>query len=535
MNARPGPAGSEPGGPRRPRSPGPLPPTPTASGGARIQLEFASETPVPALAIRTALGVPERERAASTAVEHLWVDTFDRRLRRAGLALQLTWGRNPAECRAEIEGAAGAPLWTVPCLLPRPPRDQPGWRLEQLLGAGPAAQRLGPLLAGRAFVPIAHLSTVRHTLALSDSRGRVVGQARWEQRSTSRGAVPRTLLWLTLAQGGPRTAARLRRRLDRVEGLEPGSGGWLAWLDPAPHPGPAPMTPEEPAAVAVRRIVEDLRRTATANVPGVLADLDPEFLHDLRVAVRRARSALKLLGDCLGGSGGARLALDLKWMGDLTTPTRDLDVFLQALATRPDPMAAPLVRHLSTRRAGAWSELSSQLVGPRWRTASRRWRAVGGGRGDGEPGRLPVAVVALERVGRTYRRAARLSRGLGPESPAEPFHRLRKRCKELRYLLEFFAPVLAGEEYRELLTVLRSLQDCLGEFQDTQVQEAALLEFAPEAAASGPEAVVALGRLDLELRERRRQAREAVTARLQAFTSRRLRRWASSAAGGTGR
>ena len=54
-----------------------------------------------------------------------------------------------------------------------------------------------------------------------------------------------------------------------------------------------------PARLALRTVLLNLLDTLQANVPGTLRDIDTEFLHDLRVAVRRTRSALKLAGDVL--------------------------------------------------------------------------------------------------------------------------------------------------------------------------------------------------------------------------------------------
>ena len=96
---------------------------------------------------------------------------------------------------------------------------------------------------------------------------------------------------------------------------------------------------------------------------GVLADTDTEFLHDLRVSVRRTRSALKLFGDVLTGRAGltegelAFFAAEFKWVGDLTTPTRDLDVHLldfddtahSLSAAKPDDLE-PFRTYLEQRR-----------------------------------------------------------------------------------------------------------------------------------------------------------------------------------------
>ena len=505
-----------------------------ASGRPGTSLEFTSREPLPAALIRDLLQIWAPGPEAVEVIDQRWVDTFDRRLRRVGVTLLLSWGQRPESGRAEIEGVDGGSTWSVPCQLPRSRRNDAGWRLEQLIGEGPATSVLGPVIGGRALLPIASLRARRHSISLRDTQGRTLGEARWEERLGAGGVMPRTWLRVTLLHQAQRRAKELRGRLLRVEGLEPSSGGWLAWLARADGPRVRPIDPGGPSADAVRRILRDLMEVVSANTPGVLADLDVEFLHDLRVAVRRARSAVKLVGDCLPGAGVARLGSDLRWMGDSTTPTRDMDVLLQALSSSGDAAAEPLLRHLAERRAEEWSQLAAQIRSPRWRTALRRWAAVTRGSAATVPGDRPVEALAHERAGKAYRRALRIALALGPTSPPEVFHSLRKRCKELRYLLEFFAPALDGVEYRELLTVLRSLQDCLGEFQDTQVQETELMQLAPLAATSGPEAVLALGRLDHQLRERRERARQAIIPRLAAFTQPKLRRWARAATGRRG-
>ena len=96
--------------------------------------------------------------------------------------------------------------------------------------------------------------------------------------------------------------------------------------------------PETPAAVAIAEMLAGFAAAIDDNVPGTIASIDTEFLHDLRVAVRRTRSILKLAGDVLPDNLAERFQPEFKWLGDLTTPVRDLDVYLLEL----DTMAARL-------------------------------------------------------------------------------------------------------------------------------------------------------------------------------------------------
>ena len=183
----------------------------------------------------------------------------------------------------------------------------------------------------------------------------------------------------------------------------------------------------------------------------MLRDIDTEFLHDLRVAVRRTRSAIKLLGEVLPADLARHYAAEFKWLGDLTTPTRDLDVHLlgfgpmtaQLVAASPadlEPFRAFLVR----RRAREFRRLAAALRGPRFRAITDDWRkALLEIRDAGAPGkrrREPTAAeLALRTTGRAFRRIVAHGAAITADSPPESLHDLRKRAKELRYLLEFFA------------------------------------------------------------------------------------------------
>ena len=79
--------------------------------------------------------------------------------------------------------------------------------------------------------------------------------------------------------------------------------------------GEITLSPSMPAQAALAGVLLQLADTITANVSFVIADVDTEFLHDLRVAVRRTRSALKLAGDALPGGMAARYAARVQVAG----------------------------------------------------------------------------------------------------------------------------------------------------------------------------------------------------------------------------
>ena len=90
-----------------------------------------------------------------------------------------------------------------------------------------------------------------------------------------------------------------------------------------------------------------------ANLPGALAEIDAEFLHDLRVAVRRTRSLQRELKRVFPPAPLAHFRTEFRWLQQVTGPTRDLDVYLADLDDAPDldPLRAVLIEHRTHERA----------------------------------------------------------------------------------------------------------------------------------------------------------------------------------------
>jgi CHAD domain-containing protein len=87
-----------------------------------------------------------------------------------------------------------------------------------------------------------------------------------------------------------------------------------------------------------------------------------------------------------------------------------------------------------------------------------------------------TAVSSEATIGELHQRVMEAAAAAGVDAPAEDLHRLRKRVKELRYLIELF--VDPGE--RPVRKPLKKLQDALGDVQDAAVQRAWLTEHIDE-------------------------------------------------------
>ncbi len=284
-----------------------------------------------------------------------------------------------------------------------------------------------------------------------------------------------------------------------------------------------------PAAAALTAILTAQLDVLEANVPGTIRDVDTEFLHDLRIAIRRTRSALKLAGRVLPAGLADRYRPEFKWLGDLTTPTRDLDVYLlgfeqmtAGLMGAGEEDLRPFLAYLMRARATAQRDLARGLRSARFGRLTRQWRA------DlavvRPPRKRPTAAqLAGQRIAAAQRRALRAGQRITAASPATDLHELRKDCKDLRYMIELFGSLHDPEMRWQAVRELKALQDCLGEFQDAEVQRAEIHEFAERMLAerSAPAAtLLAMGEIAAALARRQHQARADFDSRFAAFASR---------------
>ncbi|HEX4291573.1 MAG TPA: CHAD domain-containing protein [Trebonia sp.] len=502
--------------------------------------------------------VPEPGATGAGIRRTTWLDTFDWRLHKAGLSLEYVPRRGGSELRlsgpATGAGAGADPGKAATQLVTgwQASRPQP---LAPLAG-GPVGARVASLVAPRALLPVVATSTVTAVYRLLNEDSKTVARLLIDRPSVGSGQQAQPLpprLTIAEVRGYLGQARRATRLVAAVPGVEPAStllvtdalravgrrpGDYSNKVDAAINAG-------MPAGAAAAAILLRLLDTIEANVDGTLKDIDTEFLHDLRVSVRRSRSALKLFGDALGLSGEevAFFAAEFKWVGDLTTPTRDLDVHLLDFeetarglaAAKPDDLE-PFRAYLEQRRRKEFRALVRGLRSARFTGLTREWRSrlnaiqqdneVPARVSRGRSGQVQGAaggtadLLAAERTRVAFAKVARRGAAITADTPAESLHDLRKRCKELRYALEFFAPLYDAAGYAKVVGDLKRLQDCLGEFQDTEVQigEIRVLAAAMLEAREAPAVtLLAMGEVTAGLAARQRAARADFERRFAAF------------------
>ena len=275
-------------------------------------------------------------------------DTVDRRLRAAGVEARREGGG--AKARLVLLEGAGAPPVVAP--LDGPVRDR---YLAPELPEGPLRDRLAPLLEERALLPLVELRTVSRSVRVRNQDEKTV--VRLTLSTPAVVAVPdpaqaytggprrapdgpitlSTRVTVTGVLGYPRPLARvdeaLAGELGLQEALRPLADEAIVALDGDPSGLGGSKVSTQLAAdqrtdLAAVAVLRDLADITEANIPGTLADLDTEFLHDLRVSVRKARSALREMKRAFVPDELEPQRATLKWVQAITGDTRDLDLWV---------------------------------------------------------------------------------------------------------------------------------------------------------------------------------------------------------------
>ena len=305
----------------------------------------------------------------------------------------------------------------------------------------------------------------------------------------------------------------------------------------------APILAESPALrirqrdsvrlAAARALTKYLRRMLW-HVPGTRLGLNPECLHAMRVSVRRLRAILRLFRAALPPVATRALAVELKWLGQSLGAVRDLDVHLQEceemmrrLPEAPRQAADTCRSEMNRRREQAYEALRRDLRSQRFAALKE---ACGGlirrlrrpvTDGGGEIAEVGALLMATE-----LRKILKAGRGIADDTPDETLHRLRVRCKRLRYACETLSEVY-GKKVAKMARRLSSLQDVLGAHQDA-VAAQALSEraIADKAVATPVGADVAdmLGRCAARWREEQLVRRAALPKAWKTFDRKKDRR-----------
>jgi CHAD domain-containing protein len=255
----------------------------------------------------------------------------------------------------------------------------------------------------------------------------------------------------------------------------------------------------------VRAMLAVQRSAILENDGAARQGRDPEAVHQMRVATRRARALLRTATGVLEPEREAKLRAELAWLGGVLGGVRDLDVLITHLQSEADTLEPtdrvalkPLFSGLAAERRKARTTLVRALKSARHRRLLDELA---------EPAvRKPTLngrIKLDKRAGKEFERLVKAMHTLPSEPTDEELHRVRKLGKRARYAAELTEP-LAPRKTAAFVKRAKAFQDVTGEHQDAAVAEEKLRELAAD--VGGAEAFAA-GQLAERERTRRVSAR----------------------------
>lgn len=295
----------------------------------------------------------------------------------------------------------------------------------------------------------------------------------------------------TLVQGGRRRRCTMIILEGPAEALGAAclrlAAAGAALPEPPATPPVAILPADLPPGAAFAHLLGILGETIRCHAAGAIAGTAPEPVHQMRVAVRRLRSAIGLFRKVAAGPALQAAQGELKTLMQLLGPARDWDVFLagtgqEIAAALPDskPLAG-LIAQARRQRQAAYAALAAYLRGPDFRVLSVRlawlaachpWAAT-----EDAPSELRDLAARMLR-----RRWARMTTAgeLLETLPVAQLHVLRLHGKRMRYACEFFHPLFAGKNTTRWVRRLARLQERLGALNDAAVAASLVARLGPE-------------------------------------------------------
>ena len=469
----------------------------------------------------------------------VYYDTADWKLYRAGYALRIR-GQGPRRSEAAIKSLASAASSDDARRRREISETLRGEEPDALLSKkrlGPVGEHLKALVDSRELRPLFEARTRRRTFDLfevqagradgsvesQDAAGNIrwegvgsrVGEAALDETEIPLGDEPIRFARVEVEAKASEADASLdllkefARAMEEEFGLRPATVskyelGLLAkGLDPEGDLDLGPVAVKKNLSVgevafrALRRQFATMR----AHEGGTRLGEDPEELHDMRVATRRIRSALKFFEDALPEEAG-HFREELKFFAGVLGEVRDLDIQIALLRTWVSKAEegdreslSKAVDVLEKRRAAAREDLLEALNSGRYERLESSFAdflqrgPVAGGYAD-----EPVRAVALDLLSQPHHKWRKAAERVNETSHPE-YHDLRKKGKRFRYALECLSGVYGENTTGKIVRPLKDLQDKLGRHQDLIVSGHLLKQLATESRRLPSRTAFAMGAL----------------------------------------
>jgi len=420
-------------------------------------------------------------------LDNIYYDTADLSLRRHGIALRLRrkgsdWLQTVKLAGSSVAGLSSRPEWEAPYNGHFDFSSVDQSAVREWLQRPKLLARIIPICETRFRRITWNFSAVPGAVLLTLDRGWIIANGRRESISEVElelaGAPVRAIFSLAtqLAQRVSMTLAVLSKA-ERGYRLHTG----------APS---VPFKAEDVALSAAMPPLEAFRHIALSclehlqqNHRGALTSDDPEYIHQMRVATRRLRAALRLFAPILPAHLAESLGTPLSALTQQLGLARDLDVLLTEIADPVlralpnEPRLPALASDITNRRYAARAQAIAMLAAPdhglMLLTALESLHA----RQIAQPTTILLLDFAAERLKRLRNKVRRLATATRIDDPAS-LHALRIGIKRLRYALEFFSPLAPERASIRVLKQLATLQDTLGQLNDLSSAGAMLMDCA---------------------------------------------------------
>ncbi|MGO8916479.1 MAG: CHAD domain-containing protein [Stellaceae bacterium] len=455
------------------------------------ELKFAVD-PGDLAKIKRALAMAAKQRPSRSTLVSTYFDTADGALQKERMTLRVRkQGRRflqTVKSEAAHSDLAVRAEWEDPIRqgMPDVTAAETGARVQQAVGTA-GLKPLFTTTVKRSIVALRPLPTTLIEVAIDE------GEIRAAEGTASQ---PISELELELRSGEPAALYDVALRLLdaaplRIEAQSKAQRGYrLVARRKKPPPVVRALPFKFAADATVERVLQEIGRRCllyvVRNAPAALADV-PEAVHQMRVAVRRLRSALAGIKPMLSGEHYAWANGELRSLTAALGAPRAWDVFAEQLL-RPVIAALPeekelgrLARLVERERRAAYQEARKAIGAPettatilrlsRWFEA-RAWRDQSVSEQSAQL-MGPMRKVAPALIARRFRQAKKRSKNFELLSPADR-HRLRIALKKLRYTIEFLACLFDRQEVEGYLDHLKSLQDGLGYVNDVHAAHALL-------------------------------------------------------------
>lgn len=450
------------------------------SSAREIELKFEiSASDVPALEGHSLLAPLPCDRKRQTSI---YFDTPEGKLRKAGISLRVreSDGRYLQTVKRDGgDGATGGGLFDrseceTPVETNAPDLGKAGGSLNGKLAKKAVREAIGPRFETIVDRSTWLISKEGSEVELVLDRGEVAAQTAsapirevelellsgpairlFELARQLNASVPLRLGFLTKSERGYRL----------LDGIKPG----IAKAEPII------LSPDHTVGEGFRAIALACIRHFRLNEALLVDEREGAALHQMRVALRRLRSAFSLFKAAIADAERDRLREELRWISGALGKARDLDVFVQKRLD-PDETSPELWSQVVAQREAAFDEAIEAVNSERSRAlmiALVQWTTLGGWRAAGDDvAKLrdrPLAAFASDALDRFHRKVVKGGRKLARLGDEER-HAVRIAGKKLRYASEFFASLYDGRKHRALhkkyVQSLEALQEELGSLND---------------------------------------------------------------------